>query len=163
MKTKIPRFATGIALLATIWLQTAQLSAQDLVQPAAVGSSLESAVITSGSGATRPLHTQLGFVGRVGLAPNQLVTVTLQFSEAWSGKPVAVGLLDGGEINPHLSAPVPISVMEDGTASFVFKGPNAVGLYRLQVRFETEEYRLEFRVLDPVNLQNNPPRLRIVH
>jgi hypothetical protein len=149
--------------LALICLHNTHLSAQELIQPAATGNSLRGAVITSGSGATRSLRPYLGFAGRVALAPNQLVTVTLEFSEAWAGKPVVVGSLDGGEINPHLSVPVPITVLEDGTASFAYKGSNAIGLYRVLVRLQTEEYRLEFRVLDPVNLQNNPPRHQIVY
>lgn len=146
-----------------IGFHVAPLSAQEFVQPEAIASSLQSAIITSGSGATRPLRTHLGFVGRVGLAPNQVVTVTLQFPAELKNKPVIVGLLDGGEINPHLSGPVPIVVAADGTGSFVYKGGHALGLYRVLVRLETEEYRLEFRVLDPVNLQNNPPRHQIVY
>ena len=64
------------------------LSAQEFVQPASIGNSLQSAVIISGSGATRPLRTQPGYVGRVGLAPNQLVTVALQFPEEFKDKRV---------------------------------------------------------------------------
>jgi hypothetical protein len=158
--TKLLSFA-GLVAFAMICLPAKKLPAQSPLPPEVIGNSLQSAVITSGSGATRPLNPYLGLIGRAGLRPNQLVTVTLQFSEESAGKPVVVSLLDGGEINPH-SVPSPIEVTQEGTASFVFKGGNTVGRYRLQVRFKTEEYLLEFRVIDPVNLQNNPPRFRIV-
>lgn len=152
-----------IAAFAMIVLPAGQLPGQSLVQPAAIGVSLQGAIITSDSGATRQLNTYLGLVGRLGLAPNQLVRVTLQFSQEHKNKRVLVGLLDGGEITPYPNATDSIRVMGDGTASFTFQGGNAVGLYRLEVQFEAEEYRLEFRVIDPVNLQNNPPRLQILH
>jgi hypothetical protein len=160
--TKLFTYAC-IAAFAVIVLPAGQLPAQSLVEPAAIGVSLQNAIITSESGATRQLNTYLGLVGRLGLAPNQVVTVTLQFPEDLKNETVFVGLLDGGEINPRQLDPDPITIKAGGTASFIFQGGNAVGLYRLEVRVKEEEYRLEFRVIDPVNLQNNPPRLQILY
>jgi hypothetical protein len=49
------------------------------------------ATITSASGAERHLPSYDDMLGRAGLAPEQLVTVTIQFPKNTAGKPVSAG------------------------------------------------------------------------
>lgn len=151
-----------LLLAAMIYLPAANLAAQTVLPPDVIGDSLQQTVITSASGAERNLTPYVGYIGRAGLLPEQLVGVTLKFSPNDAGKSVSVSSPDGGEIITanHVNVPVPIG--EDGTAFFDFQASKNIGVHRILVRFVDEEYRLDFYVLDPVNTARNPPRLRVV-
>lgn len=120
------------------------------------------AVITSASGAARHLLSHQHILDRVGLGPNQVVTVTLQFPSDTQGKPVMVGALDGGGLTANVGMEN-LFVDEDGTVVFSFQAGAAPGLYRLIVQLGANDYRLEFYVLDLDHPQNNPPRVQIVN
>lgn len=121
-----------------------------------------SAVITSASGTERHLLTYDYIVERVGLGPNQVVTVTLQFPTAIRGKPVTVTPYDGGEATSD-EGMENLVVGDDGMVSFSFQAGWSPGLYRLRVQLEAYDYQLEFWVLDLGNQQRNPPRLQVVN
>lgn len=146
-----------LAAIALLYIPCEKLSAQTI----SPGNSL-AAVITSASGAERHLLTQDYIVDRVGLGPNQVVAVTLQFPTALGGKPVAVTPFDGGEATANYGMEN-LAVGRDGTVSFSFQAGWSPGLYRLGVQLDAYDYRLEFWVLDPGNPQRNPPRLQIVN
>lgn len=156
MKTRQLFSLTCIGALCITYLGAGRIAAQSSTP----GSTLQ-ATITSASGAERHLPSHNYVVDRVGLGPNQMVTVTLQFPTDLSGKPVRVASLDGGEATADHRME-DLFVGEDGTLAFYFQAGSGPGLYRIMVHQEGDDYRLEFWVLDPDHPQNNPPRVRIV-
>jgi hypothetical protein len=100
-------------------------------------------------------------LGRAGLGPEQVVTVTLQFPEELKGKPVSVSSLDGGSVS-SVDGESELKISEFGTAPFQFHAGRAPGLYRLIIMFGAAFYHLEFYVLDLQNTQRNPPRVQVV-
>lgn len=122
-----------------------------------------SVLVTSASGAKRQLPGSNYMLGRAGLSPEQIVTVTLQFPRQQAGQLVSVSSLDGGAVSlledDKSSA---LFVSEDGTAPFQFHAGHQPGLYRLIIMFGAAFYDLEFYVLDFQNTQRNPPRVQVV-
>jgi hypothetical protein len=104
----------------------------------------------NGAGVEKHLVSQAGFVGQLVIKPNQPVPVTLQFSGDKIGMPIAIGSLDGGELNGDNRV-----VSSAGKVMFIFRG-TAPGLYRVMVRLPTEQHRIEFYVLDPNHQRRNP-------
>ena len=156
----IPYSVVFLATVAMIYFHPGKLCAQS--PPALPADGSLRAIITSQSGAERYLFSQQYALGRVGLAPNQLVTVTLQFSSDQRGNLVEIGSLDGGAVTVD-NVSQSLTVREDETASFGFQAGFTPGVYRLLVQFGATQYRLQFYVLDLVHPQNNPPRVRIVY
>jgi len=109
-------------------------------------------IATNGGGVEKHLFCHNGVVDQLVVNPNQAVPVTLQFPADKAGTPVAVGSLDGGEVTGGK-----VVILPTGKLIFTFRGQSP-GLYRLLVQLPTEQYRLEFYVIDP----NRPrhPRLR---
>jgi hypothetical protein len=139
-----------------IHLSAGQLAAQSSTP----GSGLQ-ATITSDSGAERYLLSYDYMLGRAGLAPEQLVTVTLQFPTKQAGKPVSAASLDGGKVSLTRDASE-LLIAENGEARFQFQGGASPGLYRLMIQLEADTYELEFYVLNLAHPELNPARLQIV-
>jgi hypothetical protein len=157
MNTKnIPLAAAIAAAFAMTWLLPKTLFAQSSpATPIAV-------LVTSASGAERQLPGADYNLGRAGLSPEQVVTVTLQFpQQTMKGQPVSVSSLDGGSLS-SVDGASDLKVSEDGTAPFQFHAGHQPGLYRLIIGFGTALYHLEFYVLDLQNTERNPPRVRVV-
>lgn len=152
MNTKNILLAAAIAIT---WLSPKTLLAQSTPDiPVSV-------LVTSASGAERQLPGSDYNLGRAGLGPEQLVTVTLLFPQDTKGQPVSVSSLDGGSLS-SVDGASDLKVSEDGTAPFQFQAGHQPGLYRLVVMFGAAFYHLEFYVLDPQNTQRNPPRVQVV-
>jgi hypothetical protein len=120
------------------------------------------ATITSASGAKRELPSYDEMLGRAGLAPEQLVTVKLQFPTNTVGKSVNVASLDGGIVS-LLDNATQLLIAANGTARFQFQADASPGLYRVMIQVEADTYRLEFYVLDLNHPERNPARLTIVY
>lgn len=118
-------------------------------------------LVTSASGAERQLPGSDYMLGRAGLTPEQIVTVTLQFPEELKGKPVSVSSLDGGSVS-SVDGASDLKISVDGTAPFQFHAGHQPGLYRLIIMLGPAFYHLEFYVLDLQNTQRNPPRVQVV-
>jgi len=105
-------------------------------------------IATNGAGVEKHLFSHNGVVDQLVVNPNQAVPVTLQFPLDKAGTRVAVGSLDGGEVNGSNL------VLPTGKLVFTFRGQSP-GLYRLLVQLPAEQYRLEIYVIDP-NRPRNP-------
>lgn len=156
MNTKsIPLAAAIAAAFAMTWLLPKTLFAQSsLVTPVGV-------LVTSASGAERQLPGSDYMLGRAGLSPEQVVTVTLQFPQDRKGQPVSVSSLDGGSLS-SVDGASDLKVSEDGIAPFQFHAGHQPGLYRLVIVFGAAFYHLEFYVRDLQNTERNPPRVQVV-
>jgi hypothetical protein len=142
--------ALGLAFLASIcfWsIQPSVFAAPPV--PETTPPPLEM-IATNGAGVEKHLFSHNGVVDQLVVNPNQAVPVTLQFPLDKAGTRVAVGSLDGGEVNASNL------VLPTGKLTFTFRGQSP-GLYRLLVQLPTEQYRLEIYVIDPNRARN--PRL----
>lgn len=120
------------------------------------------ATITSASGAERHLPSFDEMLGRAGLAPEQVVTVTLQFPTNTAGKLVRAASLDGGHVSLVGNA-AQLLIAQDGKAQFQFQAGASPGLYRLFIELEADTYQLEFYVLNLNHPERNPARVTIVY
>jgi hypothetical protein len=142
----------GLAFLAGfcfLSLQTSSVLATPPV-PETTPPSLEM-IATNGGGEEKHLFSHNGVVSQLVVNPNQAVPVTLQFPVDKAGTRVAVGCLDGGEVNGN------DLILPTGKLNFTFRGESP-GLYRLLVQLPIEQYRLEIYVIDPKHPRN--PRQR---
>jgi hypothetical protein len=92
-----------------------------------------------------------GVTSRVGLDPNQVLTIALQFPITKIGQAVAIQPLDGGVVvsaNSGLSS--------TGILQFQFRANQEPGLTQIRVRVGTDEYGLQFYVFDPNHPERNP-------
>ena len=103
-------------------------------------------VASDGQGKEKHSRSDRGFVDQVGLNANQLVPITLHFPRRLAGAPVALGALDGGQLD---LPPGDLSVASDGAVRFRFRAAQAPGLYRVLVQVPGEQHCLQFYVIDP--------------
>lgn len=155
MTTRKLFYSACIGAVATICLPAAKLAAQ-------TASDATFGVVTSASGQERHLRCHENVLDRVGLAPDQLVTVTLQFPLETMGNRVFVLPLDGGTVTT-LDGSHAFIVGEEGTIAFAFRAPPPPGLYRVIAQLGEDDYRFQFYVLDLVHPERNPPRLQVVY
>lgn len=155
MTTRELFYSACIGAVAAICLPAAKLAAQ-------TSSDATTGVVTSASGQQRHLRCYENALDRVGLAPSQLVTVTLQFPLETVGNRVFMFPVDGGEVTT-LDGSHALIVGEDGTIAFGFRAPPPPGLYRVIARLGEDDYRLQFYVLDLVHPERNPPRLQVIN
>ena len=128
-----------------------------------------------------------GVFALVGLVPNEIVQVTVQYPTSEALGLVSLNALDGGMILPpssldiatqSVSAPwglvqqllpvilqpkipqVPSLIIgADGTLSFTFVATSNPGKNQVSLQEGGQELGLQFWVLDPQNVQNNPPTI----
>jgi hypothetical protein len=111
-----------------------------------------SAVITSTNGRMIAPGSCRGVASRVGLDPNQIVTITLQFPLNRIGEPVALEPLDGGVT----IAPSTQTLSAAGILQFQFQANRTPGLTQVRVRLGADDFGLQFYVFDSEHPENNP-------
>jgi hypothetical protein len=140
MKTRKLLHVTCIALVTTIYLPVGKLSvkAQD-------GNRLTPAiqmVIEGDANETRQRTSQSGIMDPIGVFRDEQVGVNLLLPGSMINYPVGIAPLDGGEI----IASENLTVDNDRTAHFSFKGGETPGLYRVLVTIASQQYQLQFYV-----------------
>jgi hypothetical protein len=148
-------FPPGLAVLASVNLVFATLfaahsSAQDAEDALRV-------TITSAQGRERHPHSRGGTVGWVGLRSEQRVSITLQLPRSYAGQVAMIGPLDGGQVIARDN----LLVSADGKVQCSFQAGATLGLYRVSAQIGTEQYFLQFYVIDPDHPETNPARVRI--
>jgi hypothetical protein len=96
--------------------------------------------------------TVTDFSEPMGVAPGEVVHLTVNIPGTESGEDVSVRSLDGGRVISNDNA-----ITDVGTFSFVFKATPNIGENRVELRYGMRRLRLQFWVLDTANPQNNPP------
>lgn len=131
---------TCIALLATIYLPVGKQSVQ-----AQDGNRLSppiQMVIDGDANETRQRTSQSGIMDPIGVLRDEQVGVNLLLPGSMINYPVGIAPLDGGEI---LTSPN-LTVDNDRSAHFSFKGGDTPGLYRVVVTIASQQYQLQFYV-----------------
>jgi|ERR1041385_1477497 hypothetical protein len=136
----------SLSLLFSIRAPAFGQAPHQVVPPAAL-----EVIANDGAGVEKHLFSHNGVVDELVVNPNQAVPVTLQFPADKAGTRVAVGSLDGGEVNGSNL------ILPTGKLIFTFRGTSP-GRYRLLAQLPAEQYRLEIYVIDPNRPRN--PRLR---
>jgi hypothetical protein len=95
------------------------------------------------------------FSDSIGIQPNELVNLTIQFGSVGFGGIVQIESLDGGSINGSGSSSG--LVAGDGSLTFTFRATSNAGQNRIVIRGASRTLRLQFWVFDLQNPQNNPP------
>jgi hypothetical protein len=100
-------------------------------------------IASNGADEEKHLFSEDGRVPMLMVRQNQTVPVTLQFPTTVAGTPVAATPLDGGRIEGgNLVQPT-------GRALFTFSPGAIPGRYRVLVNIPSQQYLLEFYVVDP--------------
>ena len=146
------------------------------VNPPILGPSATVVLPTAAYAISRSVN---GLFQRVGLPPDLVAQVTVQYSSSQSGEFVKVEAVDGGLVAVNVPG-VPISdtignyvqfaafgrgvIAANGTFTFAFKAGHTPGLYQLRLRPNGLQYTqngqvlaLRFWVVDSLHPQNNPP------
>lgn len=101
-----------------------------------------SAVVQLSNGQT---VTVTDFSNQIGVQPNEIVNVTLQFPSEAIGEPIVVEATDGGSTSLGSSIAV---VDVNGSISFAFRAPARTGTKSVGIRRGSTTFRLQFSVLD---------------
>lgn len=88
-----------------------------------------------------------------GLAPDQIVDVTMRFGVAKAGTELTASALDGGTIIVPAGGLV---ADENGDVHFQFQVGHEPGLYQVSLHDDTHEMGMQFWVIDASNPDNNP-------
>jgi hypothetical protein len=145
----------GLAFLASINLSiTSAVLGQSALPSPGAGLAFDATATISFGGSQSVTATSNGAVfDRVGLQPNQVVDVTVQFPPEKSGHTIIVEPLDGGCL---IGPTNKLVVAADGTFSFRFQAGRDSGDYQVSFHDGAQEIGLQFWVLDLQNPQNNP-------
>jgi hypothetical protein len=145
----------SLLLVSTIFLHSAAVVCAQS-SPAADPPEPEraSARITLATGEIAQASGNRGVFDRVGLRPNELVTIEVQYPAAKAGQTIRAGALDGGRV---IAPPGPLKVAADGTVRFRFQAGKEPGVYQIALNDGSGEMGLQFWVLDERNPQNNRP------
>jgi hypothetical protein len=102
-----------------------------------------------------------GISALVGVQPDQIVQVTVQYSPSQALQTVNLESLDGGTVRSPNDTGAPISI--DGTLTFTFQAGHTPGLNQVsllsgaQPSSIPQEVNVQFWVLDQQNSNLNPP------
>lgn len=165
MTTKNILLAAGIGAIVAICFDIPGISAQttvggnpDISEAALRTDESLPTVISHAKGEIRP-GSDHGITNLVGLHPNQVVTVTVQFPIAHAGAAATVEPLDGGLVIATSGEHI---VSGDGTLEFQFQANTNPGLSQVLLRVGTDEFGMRFYVLNPEHPERNP-RIQIAN
>jgi hypothetical protein len=140
MNTRKLLHSACIAVLSTICLSADKLLAQSPEEGLHLMVNVE--------GNELRLPSQRGVFKPVTVNRAQVIPFMLEFPSNKAGLPLMVGALDGGEVNDGVSQEDAV-VSASGKMEFSFQPGPGLGLYRLIVHLPTEQYILQFYLIDP--------------
>jgi hypothetical protein len=111
------------------------------------------AAISLGPAPPIELSSKQGIFGLVGLSPDQLVQVTVQYSAPKTGRLIIAEALDGGQIIGQAIMVVGV----DHAIHFQFRAAHATGFNHIALREGSRAVGLQFWVLDTQHPERNPP------
>jgi hypothetical protein len=150
----VPVGIAGLALLASgLFGLSSGARAQGEPQ-AIVSRALAATVDYGGDNIFNPAKTSTDFEP-LGLLPEQMLTITVQFPSELAGQPMIVESLDRGTLTPENG----LFVDADGKVTFQFQAGNAFGACRVVVHQPDDSNFLQFWVVDPAHPEDTPPNL----
>ena len=93
---------------------------------------------------------------QLGVDPEQILTITVQFPSELAGQPMIVEALDGG--TPSIPEGG-LFVGSDGRVTFQFQAGDGFGACRVAVHQPDDSNFLQFWVVDPAHPENTPEGL----
>ena len=164
---KFQRLLIGLAFLASITffgihnlaaqgttvVPSAGLPAPPPTAPTAAKPPIDAVATVNLGNQSITMTTRRGLSDRVGLQPDQIVDVAVQFSAPKSGHTITVEPLDAGRI---VSASNRFVVAADNTIKFTFQVGHGPGISQVCLHDGAQEIGLQFWVLDNQS-GNNPP------
>ena len=93
---------------------------------------------------------------RLGLLPEQLLTITVQFPAELAGQLLIADPLDGGTVYAPEEG---LFIGSDGNATFQFQAGASFGACRVAVHQPDDSNFLWFWIVDPEHPENTPPDL----
>lgn len=99
------------------------------------------------------LSSKHGIFDLIGVNPDQLVQVTVQYSAAQTGRPIVGEALDGGQIIGQTTMIVGL----DHAIHFQFRAAHSPGFNHIALRDGSREIGLQFWVRDQNHPDRNPP------
>jgi hypothetical protein len=140
------------------------------LQPPILGPSATVVLPTAAYAIARSVN---GLFQRVGLSPDQVAQITVQYPAAQSLQFVKAEAVDGGLVAANIPAVQPPNnpiggfvqfthfgggvINANGTFTLAFKAGHTPGLYQVRLKQTDRVLTLRFWVLDSQNPQNNPP------
>lgn len=93
---------------------------------------------------------------RLGLNPQQVVTITVQFPAELAGQLILADPLDGGTLTVPDEGAI---VGPDGNVTFQFQAGDSFGACRLAVHQPDDSNFIQLWIVDPDHPENTPPDL----
>lgn len=93
---------------------------------------------------------------QLGLQPQQLLTITVQFPVEFAGHAIIAEPLDGGILTLPEEG---LFVGSDGSVTFQFQASDSCGASRVAVHQADDLNFLQFWIVDPDHPENTPPGL----
>jgi len=154
-----PTFLLAFAVLAILATGqfgfTTRVSAQDDgTPPSAVSRALGETVDYGNNAIFQPDKFGTDF-GLLGVRPDQVVTISVQFPTEFAGQAVSAELLDGGTLTLPDDGLV---IDENGIVTFAFQA-SIFGACRINVHQADEVNFIQFWVVDVDSPESNPPDL----
>lgn len=135
------------------------------VNPPVLGPSATIVLPTAAYAISRSVN---GLFQRVGLSPDQVAQVTVQYPSTQSLQFVKAEAMDGGLVAVNIPGPLQTStfgpfgggvINANGVFTFTFKAGHTPGLYQVRLRQSDQVLALRFWVLDSMHPKNNPPAI----
>ena len=151
---KIPLSPIGLAILAGVSLGFAATArAQDDGGP--LSRALAATVDYGNNNIFQPAKHNPDFE-RLGLLPEQLLTITVQFPVELGGQAIIAEPLDGGILTLPDGG---LFVGSDGNVNFQFQASEFPGACRIAVHQPDDSNFIQLWVVDPQHPENTPPDL----
>jgi hypothetical protein len=148
----VPFGIAGVAAATGLFIFLSTLHAQDDgAPPAAITHALAATVDYGNDVIFQPEKSGTDF-GLLGVRPDQIVSVSVQFPPEYVGQPVSAGTLDGGAITLPEGGLV---VDSNGMVTFQFQG-GFLGACRVNVHLADDANFLQFWVVDVDCPDSNP-------
>jgi hypothetical protein len=156
MKT-VPFGIAGLALLASgLFGFTSLVCAQDEGEPQPIVSHALAATVDYGNDAIFQPGKHATDFDRLGMRPEQVLAITVQFPAELAGQIVIAEPLDGGTLTIPENG---LFIGDDGTVSFQFQAGTSFGTCRISVHQPDDTNMLQFWIVDPDHPENTPPDL----
>ncbi|HEY2711466.1 MAG TPA: hypothetical protein VGI60_03050 [Chthoniobacterales bacterium] len=156
MKTIPPRIAGLVFFASALSSLPTSLRAQDDGPPGPIVSRALAATVDYGNEAVFQPAKQSTDFERLGVLPNQVLSITVQFPVELAGQTIIAEALDGGTLSLPEGGLV---VGRDGTVSFQFQAGISFGACRIGVHQPDDSNFIQLWIVDPDHPENTPPGL----
>jgi hypothetical protein len=151
----VPRGIAVLALATGLFGFSTVARAQDDEPQAIVSRAISARVDYGNDNIFNPAKTGTDF-GQLGMRPQQVLFITVQFPSELAGQRMIVEALDGGTLSIPEEG---VFVGSDGNVTFQFEAGDAFGECRIAVHQPDDTNLLQLWIVDPDHPENIPPDL----